>query len=132
MFLVEALSPSVPIEDLSLTVQRENPVWITDKQFEDSDCIKILVKMGKVRLSPGRMSRREKASGPSQPPIVMTTTFSLTSPSKKPAIQKPDMDEVIQRVAQEAARQAILEFRATQKNSEPQPSGSVKPKKIKS
>lgn len=73
MYLIEATSKSVSVEDLGLFVGHNLPKTITEEQYKSSVCLAELVKRGQLRVSKTSLCREEIVLKPSKKKILSGT-----------------------------------------------------------
>lgn len=120
MYLVETDRSSVPVEDLGLVLRVGVETWVSPEEYEASDCLRSLERLGKVRVSSHQRSRTVKDPAPKSrvPPSMRLSR--PRSDGMAPVLQKsvepapeaprgPTSDEIqamISSAAREAAAQA--------------------------
>lgn len=114
-YRLETLGDPVLVADLGITVTRHEAVWVTRSDLEASDCLRVLIRLGKVRVSLGERVRVSK-----QPPKKRLPTFvSRSRPGGKgvppPLSEQETKTEVgitpeeAQAMADKAAQKAAAE-----------------------
>lgn len=93
MYLIEATSKSVSVEDLRLFVGYNLPKTITEEQYKSSVCLAELVKRGQLRISKTSLCREEIVLKPSKKKKTLSGT-----PSKSGILNPQEQVSVPERV----------------------------------
>ena len=118
-YRLETPGEPVVVADLGVTVTRHEAVWISRSDLEASDCLRVLIRLGKVRVSSGERVRVSK-----EPPKKRLPTFVARSrphgkgvPTPPPKQEAPTgitpeeaqamADKAAQKAAEDAAKMAV-------------------------
>lgn len=100
-YRLEATGDPVFVVDLKLRVTRE-VVWVSRSDLEASDCLRVLIRLGKIRVSSGARSRVSKLPPP--PKRRLPSAVARSRPGGKGVAATPATAPVTQGVTPEEAQ----------------------------
>lgn len=146
MYLIEATSKSVSVEDLGLFVGYNLPKTITEEQYKSSVCLAELVKRGQLRISKTSLCREEIVLKPSKkkkplsgtPPKSVILTRQVQAPAPERVlpvmgnyISREELSNVVSTAIDNAVRRTVAALSSATPTTQPA-SPPVEPPRISS
>jgi len=141
MYLIEATSKSVSVEDLGLFVGYNLPKTITEEQYKSSVCLAELVKRGQLRISKTSLCREEIVLKPSKKKKTLSGTSSKSGilnpqvqvsvpervlPVRENYISREELSNVVSTAIDNAVRRTVAALSSATPTS-PLPQSSALP-----